>query len=166
MMGTTGAVTAGLPQKLKLLAALLVPAATDRDAYVKSTMTTLRRLASPAAEFDETTARRIIERSADRGIHPEGGPRQLAALLTQSDRTKSPRQLNISALVIHGSADPPIGISGGRATAAAIPGAELLVLDGVGHDFPRFAWPRIIEGVSRTADRGERQRRSERSERK
>jgi pimeloyl-ACP methyl ester carboxylesterase len=66
--------------------------------------------------------------------------------------------LNIPALVIHGGADPLIGISGGRATAAAIPGAQLLEIEGMGHDLPRFAWSRIIDGVSATADCGERHR--------
>jgi pimeloyl-ACP methyl ester carboxylesterase len=58
--------------------------------------------------------------------------------------------------VIHGADDPLIGVSGGMATAAAIPGAELVVIDGMGHDIPRALWSRIITLIAAVVQRGER----------
>jgi pimeloyl-ACP methyl ester carboxylesterase len=49
--------------------------------------------------------------------------------------------------VIHGTDDPLISPSGGRATVQAIPGAKLMMIKGMGHDLPRGAWPRIIDGI-------------------
>ena len=57
--------------------------------------------------------------------------------------------------MIHGKADRLVGISGGRATARAIPGARLRLIDGMGHDLPRGVWPQLIEGIEETADRAE-----------
>jgi pimeloyl-ACP methyl ester carboxylesterase len=63
------------------------------------------------------------------------------------------KQLRVPATVIHGDADPLVDISGGRATAQAIPGAELVELPGMGHDMPRELWPQIIGAIVRTAAR-------------
>jgi pimeloyl-ACP methyl ester carboxylesterase len=60
--------------------------------------------------------------------------------------------------VIHGAADPLVDVSGGRATAAAIPGAELLVIEGMGHDLPRGAWSQIVPKIVETVERGEARR--------
>jgi pimeloyl-ACP methyl ester carboxylesterase len=158
MMGTTGRLSAGLPQKLLLVPALFQRVSAERSPYIDQTVAMLRALASPRVPFDETSARSVIERSADRGINPQGTRRQLTAILTQPNRTKALRQLAIPTLAIHGTADPLMGISAGRATAAAIPGARMLEIDGMGHDLPRFAWPQIVEGITAVASRGERER--------
>ena len=106
MLGTTGRLTAGLPQKLLLAASLFQPeASAERAAFIEQSVAMLRMLASPRVPFDEASARRVIERSADRGIHPQGTRRQLAAIVTQPDRTKALRKLAIPALVVHGTAD-------------------------------------------------------------
>jgi pimeloyl-ACP methyl ester carboxylesterase len=156
VMGTTGKLSAGLPQKLLLVPALFQRVSAERNTYVDQSLATLRGMASPRVPFDEASARSVIERSADRGINPQGTRRQLTAILIQPDRTKALRQMAIPTLVIHGTADPIMGISGGRATAAAIPGARMLEIDGMGHDLPRFAWPQIVEAITAVANRGER----------
>ena len=129
----------------------------EPSTYVDQSVAMLGAMASPRVPFDEASARRVLERSADRGIHPQGTRRQLSAILTQPDRTEALRQLTIPTLVIHGTADPVMGISGGRATAAAIPGAQMLEIDGMGHDLPRFAWPQIVKNITAVANRGERE---------
>ena len=86
--------------------------------------------------------------------------RQLAAALSTPDRTEDLRRLSLPALVIHGEDDSLIGVSGGRATAAAIPGAELVVIDGMGHDLPRALWPTVAERISALVTRAEEARRS------
>ena len=85
-----------------------------------------------------------------------GFARQLQACLTTPDRTDALRRLDVPALVVHGAADPLIGVSGGRATAAAIPGSELLVLDGVGHELPEAVWPVVVDRIAELVLRAER----------
>ena len=87
----------------------------------------------------------------DRGIHPAGSARQLAAITTAPDRTALLGQVRVPTTVIHGDADPLVNVSGGRATADAIPGAKLVILAGMGHDLPRELWPQIIEAIVQNA---------------
>ncbi|NBH10270.1 alpha/beta hydrolase, partial [Amycolatopsis sp. SID8362] len=72
-----------------------------------------------------------------------------AAVVASGDRTAGLREVRLPALVIHGDADPLINVSGGKATAAAIPGAELLVIPGMGHNLPRAVWPEIADAIGR-----------------
>jgi pimeloyl-ACP methyl ester carboxylesterase len=122
----------------------------DRDAYSAHTLKMLRTLSSP---FDENALHELVTRSADRGMSPDGALRQTAAVLASPDRTKRLRQLAVPAFVVHGLADPLINVSGGRATAKAIPGAELLLIPGMGHDLPPKMWPHLVDGFVRTAER-------------
>ena len=80
-----------------------------------------------------------------------GSARHLAAILTERDRTEGLGGLRMPALVVHGTRDRIVLPSGGRATAAAIPAAELLEIDGMGHDLARCTWPLVLEGIERTA---------------
>ena len=89
----------------------------------------------------------------DRGVSASGVLRQMLAILTQGDRTPRLRSLRIPALVIHGNADKMVHVSGGRSTAAAIPGAELVTIDGMGHDLPPELFGTFVEAIRRTADR-------------
>ena len=79
--------------------------------------------------------------------------RQMLAILTQPDRTQRLRSLRVPALVVHGTADKMVHVSGGRSTAAAIPGAELVLIDGMGHDLPPELFETFVEAIARTADR-------------
>ena len=84
--------------------------------------------------------------------------RQLAAALTTPDRTEDLRRLDLPTLVIHGADDPLIAVDGGRATAAAVPGAELLIIDGMGHELPPPVWPTVAERIAALVRRAEQQR--------
>lgn len=81
--------------------------------------------------------------------------RQAAAVARAGDRTHGLRRLRVPALVLHGDADPLVDVSGGRATAEAIPDAELVVIKGMGHDLPPGAWALIADAIERTVQRGE-----------
>jgi pimeloyl-ACP methyl ester carboxylesterase len=70
------------------------------------------------------------------------------------DRTAELGRVRCPALVIHGRADPLVGLSGGEATAAAIPGAELVVFDDMGHDLPPALLPQIVDAIAKLAARG------------
>jgi len=101
---------------------------------------------------DDDDARLMVARMARRG-DGDDSDRQLAAILNERDRRADLGRLRTPALVIHGSRDRIIQPSGGRATAAAIPGAELLEIPGMGHDLARWTWPSVIDGIERTARR-------------
>jgi len=118
---------------------------------------TFRRIGSEGrtAEDDEdvrVALARSLRRERGDGA---GGGRQFAAVLAETDRTAGLRELTIPALVVHGTRDRVVLPSGGRATAEAIPGAELLELDGMGHDLPRRVWPDLVDGIERTAARAD-----------
>jgi pimeloyl-ACP methyl ester carboxylesterase len=101
--------------------------------------------------------REIAGLSYDRELDRTGAGRQLAAIVASGDRTAELKRITAPTLVIHGSADPLISPSGGRATARAIGGAKLTMIEGMGHDLPRVLWPRLIDAIdahAAAADQG------------
>ena len=114
-----------------------------------------RVVGSPAYPVEDTELRDRAARAFDRAFHPQGVARQLAAAMATPDRTEDLRRLRLPTLVIHGAEDPLIDVSGGHATAEAIPGAELLVIDGIGHDLPRSLWPILAERIAALVTRAE-----------
>ena len=81
--------------------------------------------------------------------------RQIVAILAQPDRSRQLRDLRIPTLVIHGLRDKMVHVSGGRATAQAIPQAELLLVPGMGHDVPEQLYDTFVEAIRGVADRAE-----------
>jgi pimeloyl-ACP methyl ester carboxylesterase len=122
---------------------------------VEALVRTFHRIGSSGrTPADDDDVREIMARSAIRG-DDTGGGRQLAAIVDETDRTPGLRSFAKPALVIHGDRDRVILPSGGRATAAALPGSELLVLRGMGHDLARRLWPEVLDGIERTIRRAE-----------
>lgn len=130
----------------------------DPDGQIEHLVRTFRRIGSEGrTDADDEDVRTIMRRDARRSTDDgTGSGRQLAAILAERDRTDDLRRLTVPALVVHGERDRVVLPSGGRATAAAIPGAELLVVPRMGHDLPRWVWPRLIDGIARTAARADR----------
>ncbi|WP_084959001.1 alpha/beta fold hydrolase [Thermoactinospora rubra] len=129
-------------------AVLFSPPARDREAVVAGALEVWRILGSPGYEMDRDRIARIAGLAYDRGHDPAGVSRQLAAVLASGDRTERLAALRIPALVIHGEADPLVQLEGGKATAAAIPGARLVTYPGMGHDLPRPLWDPIIREIA------------------
>lgn len=152
IMSTTGSRWVGFPS-FRAFSALLAKPPRNRDEMIQRTIRTFKVIGSPGFAFDEERVRDIAGRSYDRGHSSAGVARQLHAILASGDRTRSLRELDLPATVIHGGSDPLIRPSGGRATAKAIPGARLRIIDGMGHDLPREVWPQVSEEVAATADR-------------
>jgi len=96
---------------------------------------------------ERALVRTRIGRNFDRSFYPEGVARQLAALLGQPDRTAALAQVRAPTTVIHGAEDSLIHVSGGEATARAIPGAKLIVIPGMGHELPADVWGTVIDAV-------------------
>lgn len=146
IMSTTGDRTVGMPTD-EAAAVLMRPAAVGRDAVIAAAVAGSRVLGSPGFPTAEADIVRRAAAKFDRAFHPAGTLRQYAAILGSPDRTAALGRVRAPVLVIHGEADPLIQVSGGRATAAAVPGAELLTIPGMGHDLPRELWPRVVDAI-------------------
>jgi pimeloyl-ACP methyl ester carboxylesterase len=152
MMANTGARWSGEPSP-RLYPVLIKPAPRDRDAYLDHAFWVFSKIGSPGFPPDEPDLRELAGQSFDRGINPAGTGRQLAAIIASGDRTPLLRTISVPTLVIHGKQDRLVPLSGGRATARAIPGSRLLIIDGMGHDIPRGAWPRMLDAIEQNAAR-------------
>ncbi len=148
IMSTTGAPDVGQPTP-DVLPMLLGPAPTNRDEAVARGATVSVAIGSPGL-VDEAEAREKAGRAWDRCAYPEGTAHQLLAIISSGDRTDALRRLDLPTLVVHGDADPLVTPSGGRATAEAIPGAELILVEGMGHDVPPVHWDRIVDAIAAT----------------
>jgi pimeloyl-ACP methyl ester carboxylesterase len=154
IMSTTGSRWTGLPS-MKAFGILLSTPPRGREAMIERGVKTFKVIGSPGFEFDEERVRDVAGRSYDRGHGAAGVLRQLHAITASGDRTQALRRVDVPAAVIHGSRDPLVRPAGGRATARAIPGARLRIVEGMGHDLPRAAWPEIVEEIAATAARAE-----------
>ena len=154
VMSTTGHPTVGQPTPAAL-AAVLSPPAADREGAIERAVRAYRVVGSPGFAFDEQGLRERTGRAFDRAHDPAGVMRQLAAVWSSGDRTAALRELRVPTLVLHGRDDPVATVSGGVATAECVPGAELVLYDGMGHDLPRELWPRFVERISSVVRRGE-----------
>lgn len=154
---TTGDPTVGQPTPAAL-AALGRPAAASRDEAIKGGAASSRVSSSPGFEISDEDLQARAAAKYDRSYRPAGRLRQIAAIAASPDRTEALAAVTVPTLVIHGESDPLVDLSGGVATAAAIGGAELFVIDGMGHDLPRGAWPELIDAiVGNTANAGSAQ---------
>ncbi len=151
-MSNTGARWSGQPSP-RLYPVLLKTPPRDRDNYLEHAVWVFTRIGSPGFPPDDDNLRRIAGLSYDRGVNAAGNLRQLAAIVASGDRTPLLRTITAPTLVIHGTKDKLVPPSGGRATARAIPGARLLTIEGMGHDLPRDAWPRILDAIEENAAR-------------
>lgn len=150
MMSTTGRRTVGW-QSPRMLPRLLAPAPKTLEELVDFNIGSWRLISSPGYPFDEADFRRRAIDSLQRGRSGTGIMRQMLAVLTQPDRTEALGGLEIPSLVIHGLQDRMVHVSGGRATALAIPGSRLLLVPGMGHDLPPELWPLYVENLRAVA---------------
>jgi pimeloyl-ACP methyl ester carboxylesterase len=139
---------------------LLRRAPEDREGYIKYTTKVFKAIGSRGLPFDKERVRDMVARSYDRGHDPAGPSRQLAAIVASGDRTAELRTIRVPTLVIHGSKDKMVAKSGGVATAEAIPGALLMIVEGMGHDLPEAAWPQLVPAIAEHAHAADRSERS------
>jgi pimeloyl-ACP methyl ester carboxylesterase len=147
IMSTTG--NPELPQaKPEALAVLLTPTPSDRADFLDHMVQSFRTIGSPGFELDEARFRDRVGRAFDRSYDPAGVARQLVAALADGDRKPRLRSVRTPTVVIHGKEDPLVPVEAGMDTADAIPGSRLVVIDGMGHDLPRGAWPQIVDAIA------------------
>ncbi len=141
----------------EVLQALMTPAPAERAACIAHTVALMRQFAGSGLPFDEPHHRRLAARAYDRAFYPQGTLRQMAAIMVQGNRRPALAAVAAPTLVVHGDEDPLVPLEAGRDTAAAIPGAELMVIAGMGHELPAMNahWLQILDAIAgHTAEAG------------
>ena len=143
IMSTPDATSVGQPTP-EATAALMVEPATTREGAIEQSITTSQVIGSPGFPFDEVLARERAGIHFDRGHHPEGTARQMAAIFCSEDRRPGLAHVTVPTLIIHGDADPLVTPPGGLATVDAVKDSSLWVVEGMGHDMPKDIWPELM----------------------
>jgi pimeloyl-ACP methyl ester carboxylesterase len=133
------------------LATLMVIPPATREERIEQSMSIRRALLGPGDPYDEVWERRRAGRNIDRAYYPVGTERQLVSVVAAHNRLDQLRKLRVPALVIHGVDDVLIPVENGRLVAAAVPGARLLEIEGMGHDLPKRAWPVVLDAIAEVA---------------
>lgn len=130
---------------------LFAPAPDNREGRIELGVWAKRKLVGPADPFDDHYERARIVRAVDRASNPAGFVRQLQAIGVAEGRLERLATLRVPTLVIHGDADILVPVENGRLVAAAVPGARLLEIDGMGHDLPRRIWSQVADAIAELA---------------
>jgi pimeloyl-ACP methyl ester carboxylesterase len=150
IMSTTG--NPRIPPPTRAAAAMLMaPPPTTKDEYLARFAQTWKILRVGSFPQDEARDRARAELCFERGLNPAGVGRQLRAILASGSRKERLRTVRAPTLVIHGTVDPLVHPDGGKDTAASIPGAKLLMIEGMGHAVPIPMWPEIIDAIDKHA---------------
>jgi len=150
IMSSTG--NPNLPQpKPEAMQILLKPAPSEREAYIEESVKRWRVLYGSGFPYPAEKVHEIAAALYDRSYYPQGMTRQLVAILATENRVPKLGSVKIPTLVIHGGDDPLVPVEGGKETAASIPGAELLIIDGMGHSLPIEVWPQVVEAIAKNA---------------
>jgi pimeloyl-ACP methyl ester carboxylesterase len=147
IMSTTGNPRVPPPTR-EASAMLMAPPPATKQEYLDRFAQNWKILRVGSFPEDEARDRGRAERCFSRGLNPAGVGRQLRAILASGSRKERLRNVKAPTLVIHGTVDPLVNPMGGRDTASSIPGAKLLMIDGMGHALPVPMWPQIIDAIA------------------
>jgi pimeloyl-ACP methyl ester carboxylesterase len=150
IMSTTGDPRVPPPSR-EASALLAAPPPVTKEEYFERFAQTWKILRVGSFPEDEALDRSRAERTFERGLNPAGVGRQLRAILASGSRKERLGSVKAPTLVIHGTVDPLVRPEGGKYTAAAIPGAKLVMIEGMGHALPIPMWPQIIEAIDKHA---------------
>ena len=150
IMSTTG--NPKLPQPAReAISILMAPPPRSRDEYIARFERNWKVLRAGRFPEDEALDSSRAERIFDRGLNPAGVGRQIRAVLASGSRKERLRKVKAPTLVIHGTADPLVDPKAGQDTAVSIPGAKLMMVQGMGHAIPMAKWPEIIDAIDKHA---------------
>jgi pimeloyl-ACP methyl ester carboxylesterase len=153
IMSSTG--NPALPQAAPdVMAMMMRPApdpVSDQEGFLAHSLAFARRIAGTKFGLDEDAHRALVLEEVRRAYDPHGTARQIAAMAVAGDRRSSLAAIDVPALVVHGADDPLILPACGMDTAASIPGAEFMLVEGMGHDLPPALYGTIVEAIARTA---------------
>jgi len=145
IMSTTGNPDL-LQPKPEIMAQFFAPVPSEREAYIEETVKR-DSLIYGTYTYDEKQGRDYRTKEYDRSYYPEGIARQLAAMAVPGNIKPKISAIRAPTLVIHGREDPFNSVEAGKEIATEILGAELLILDGMGHSFPREVVPQIVNAL-------------------
>jgi pimeloyl-ACP methyl ester carboxylesterase len=152
IMTGSGKRIASVP-RLRALGTLMREAPRDRERYADHVAQVFKAIGSPAFPDQKERIRGHALAAYDRGQSRAGVARQLHAVTHSGDRSRKLRGVKAPTVVIHGTADPLIRPAGGKSVAAAIPGARLVMVPGMGHDLPPEVWPVVAGEIVANARR-------------
>ncbi len=150
--GAPGTLTA-TPEAAAVLVNTPPDPATEFEAFLAYGESSARVIGSPAYPWPEGALRERAEAEYRRAYNPTGSVRQMGAIRGDGDRTAELQALTVPTVVLHGADDPLVPLVGGQATAAAIPGAELRVIPGMGHDLPPALYDTFIDAIVAASSR-------------
>jgi pimeloyl-ACP methyl ester carboxylesterase len=155
IMSSTGnpALPQAAPDVMALMTRPVPTPVSDEAEFVENSVAFAQRIAGTAHPFDEEAYRALVREEIRRAYVPGGFGRQIAAIAVAGDRRSRLATIRIPTLVIHGTDDPLIPAACGEDTAASIPRAEFMLIDGMGHDLPPPLHRTVIEAIDRTARR-------------
>jgi pimeloyl-ACP methyl ester carboxylesterase len=159
IMSTTGRrdLPTGRPEVMAVLN--MPPASGSREDRMAQGRAIWAAIGSPGYRPSEAELQEVLAREVDHAPYdPEAPARQLVATLASQPRGEALRHLSVPALVVHGAEDPLLPLDCGRDTAAAIPGSELVIIPGVGHDLPGGLVPMLVQHIGNFLARVERQK--------
>jgi pimeloyl-ACP methyl ester carboxylesterase len=137
----------GHSPKPEIMQALLTPSPDTREAYIEHNVDYWRLVGSPVFEYDEAWIRRRARSAFDRSVYPYGKSRQMLAIISSGNRKERLKSITAPTLIIHGREDPLVPVEAGMDLARTIPGSRLEIIEGMGHDIPEVAWPRIVQAI-------------------
>lgn len=141
------------PDAMAVLTTRAPDPAKDIEAYLDHALQSARTIGSPGYPFDERVMRERLRADVLRCYEPAGVARQLAAILANGDRRPKLADIRAPVVVLHGDSDPLVPMTGGKDLAANIPGAELRIIPGMGHDLPPELYDTIIDAIARAVER-------------
>src|SRR4030042_3283553 len=136
------------PAQPEAMKALLKPPPAERAAFIEHMVQTWRTIAGRGFPFDEDRMRAQMARAFDRCFCPAGAARQMMAIIAAGNRKPALARVRTQTPVIHGADDPRIPGAAAGDPAEVTPGAELLILGGMGHALPPALWPRLVDAIA------------------
>src|SRR3977135_1695682 len=141
----------GLPQAAPEARTPIMQARPDggnRELAVQHGMGIYRAIGSPGFPMSDSELRMKVGAAFDRSYYPSGVGRQFAAILANGSRVEMLKGLSVPTLVLHGADDPLVPVEAGRHTAALVPGSNLTVIPGMGHDIAAGLIPILVEAIA------------------
>lgn len=152
IMSSTG--NPDLPRpKPEAMQVLIKPLPIGREAIIEDGVHRMRIVHGTGIPFNEERARKLVTTSYDRSNYRPGFSRQLAAIIASGNRKNALKSITVPTIIIHGDADPLVPFEGGKDTAEAIPGSELLIIEGMGHSLPPEVWALVINAITKNASK-------------
>ena len=134
------------PSNPEIMMQFFAPVPSEREAYINE-MIKRDSLINGAFSYDENQSREYRTKEYDRSYYPDGIARQLAAMAVPGNIKPYISSISVPTVVIHGSEDPFNLVEAGKEIASSISDAVLVIIEGMGHSFPREVIPRIISEI-------------------